>query len=86
MKALVQSTPDVADRGAIRDVRRTASKIAGMGEDQYSKAAQDIIEVLENRMRLATRYQPQAESAAHANSLPLLGQNSRRTASQRSAT
>lgn len=55
MKALVQSTPDVADRGVIRDVRRSAAGIAGTGDDQYSKAAQETVEVLENRLRLATR-------------------------------
>ena len=61
MKALVQSTPDIADRAVIRDVRRSAAGIAGMGDDQYSKAAQEMVEVLENRLRLATRFTPQQE-------------------------
>ena len=63
MKALVQSTPDVADRGVIRDIRRSAAGIAGMGDDQYSKAAQEMVEVLETRLRLATRFEPRQETA-----------------------
>ena len=55
MEALVKGTPDINDRGVIRDVRRAAASIAGMG-DQNSAQVKETIEVLENRMRLATRF------------------------------
>ena len=79
MKALVQSTPDVADRAVIRDVRRSAAGIAGMGDDQYSKAAQEMVEVLENRLRLATRFTPRQkttpEPGANGLNIPQGGPN-----------
>ena len=56
MEALLRSTVDVEDRGVIRDVRRTAATIAGMGDQQNSPEVQEMLEVLENRLRLATRF------------------------------
>ena len=56
MEALLRSTSDVADRGVVRDVRKTAATIAGMGDQQNSPQVQEIVEVLENRLRLATRF------------------------------
>jgi hypothetical protein len=55
MEALLRGTADVADRGVIRDIRRNAATIAGLG-DQQSSQAQEIVEVLENRLRLAARF------------------------------
>ncbi len=55
MEALLRGTADVADRGVIRDIRRNAATIAGLG-DQQSSQAQEMVEVLENRLRLAARF------------------------------
>ena len=55
MEALVRGTPDIADRGLVRDVRRAAALVAGMGPDQNTLEVREQIEVLENRVRLAAR-------------------------------
>ncbi len=66
MEALVSGTADVADRGVIRDIRRNAATIAGL-DDQQSSQAREIVEVLENRLRLATRFSsPETPSQASA--------------------
>ena len=65
MEALLRSTADVADRGVIRDVRRAAATIAGLGDQQNSPQVQEMVEVLENRLRLATRF-----SGSHSTGLP----------------
>jgi hypothetical protein len=62
MEALLRGTADVADRGVIRDIRRTAATIAG-GGDQQSFQVQEMVEVLENRLRLATRFSNAATSS-----------------------
>ena len=63
MEALLRSTADVADRGVIRDIRRNAATIAGLG-DQQSSQAQEMVEVLENRFRLAARFSNAATLSA----------------------
>ncbi len=55
MEALVQGTPDIADRGLVRDVRRAAAIIAGMGADQGTQEVREQVEALANRVRLAAR-------------------------------
>ena len=55
MENLVRSTPGLDDRGLVRDLRRAADSIATLGSNQGSPAAQQHVEVLENRVRLATR-------------------------------
>ena len=55
MEALVRGTPDIADRGLVRDVRRAAALVAGMGPNQNTPEVREQIEVLENRVRLAAR-------------------------------
>ena len=62
MEALLRGTVDIADRGVIRDIRRNAATIAGLG-DQQSSQAQEMVEVLENRLRLATRFSGSATSS-----------------------
>ena len=62
MEALLRGTADIADRGVIRDIRRNAAMIAGLG-DQQSSQVQEMVEVLENRLRLATRFSGPATSA-----------------------
>lgn len=66
MQALVKSTPEIGDRGVIRDIRRAAASIAAMGEGQNSPQAAETVEVLENRMRLAARFSPNEASASPA--------------------
>lgn len=66
MEALVRSTPDIADRGLVRDVRRAAALVAGMGADQNTPEVREQVEVLENRVRLTAR--PAASAAADAGS------------------
>ena len=63
MEALLRGTADVADRGVIRDIRRNAATIAGLG-DQQSSQAQEMVEVLENRLRLAARFSNAATLSA----------------------
>ncbi len=58
MQALVSSTPEIGDRGVIRDIRRAAASIAAMGDGQNSPQAAETVEVLANRMRLAARFAP----------------------------
>lgn len=55
MEALVRSTPELDDRGLVRDLRRAADSIATLGTNQNSAAVQQHIEALENRVRLAAR-------------------------------
>ena len=55
MENLVRSTPGLDDRGLVRDLRRAADSIATLGTNQNSPAVQQHVEVLENRIRLASR-------------------------------
>lgn len=55
VEALVRSTPEIADRGLVRDVRRAAALVAGMGAHQDTPEVRDQVEVLGNRVRLAAR-------------------------------
>ncbi len=61
MEALVRGTPDIDDRSVIRDVRRAAATVAASA-DQTSPQVKETIEVLENRMRLATRFSAQSDA------------------------
>ncbi len=63
MEALVRGTPDIDDRSVIRDVRRAAATVAASA-DQNSPQVKETIEVLENRMRLATRFSAQSDTGA----------------------
>ncbi len=63
MEALVRGTPDIDDRGVIRDVRRAAAAVAASA-DQNSPQVKETIEVLENRMRLASRFSAQSDTSA----------------------
>lgn len=63
MEALVRGTPDIDDRSVIRDVRRAAATVAALG-DQNSPQVKETIEVLENRMRLASRFSAQSDISA----------------------
>lgn len=63
IEALVRNTPDIDDRSVIRDIRRTAATVAASA-DQNSPQVKETIEVLENRMRLATRFFAQNDSTA----------------------
>ena len=66
MEALVHATPDLADRGLVRDVRRAAAIVAGLGANQNTPEVREQVEVLENRVLLAPR--PAVQSGAGANS------------------
>ena len=56
MEALVRATPEIEDRGLVRDVRRAAALVAGLGHKQNApEVREQVIEVLENRVRLAVR-------------------------------
>ena len=55
METLVRSTPDIDDRALVRDVRRAATIIGGLGADQNSAGVREQVDVLENRVRLAAR-------------------------------
>lgn len=74
MEALLRSTPEIADRGVVRDIRRTAATIAGMGDQQTSPQVQEMVEVLENRLRLAARFSgpsaPAGPAATTTGSVP----------------
>ena len=72
MEALVRSTPDIDDRGVIRDVRRAAASIASLGDQQDSPQARETIEVLENRVNLAARF-PSHEAPAQTEKLAKVG-------------
>lgn len=63
MEALVRSTPDIDDRSVIRDIRRAAATVAASA-DQNSPQVKETVEVLENRMRLATRFSAQNDTGA----------------------
>ena len=63
MEALVRGTPDIDDRSVIRDVRRAAATVAASA-DQNSPQVKETIEVLEDRMRLATRFSAQSDAGA----------------------
>lgn len=52
MQDLVRATPTIADRGLVRDIRATATSVAGE-RDQDSPDVRDRIDVLQNRVRLA---------------------------------
>ena len=55
MEALLRSTPEIEDRGLVRDLRRAATSIATMGPDQGAPAVMQAVDTLENRVRLAPR-------------------------------
>lgn len=55
MEALLRSTPDIDDRGLVRDLRRAAASIATMGPDQNAPPVNQAVDALENRVRLAPR-------------------------------
>lgn len=63
MEALVRATPEIEDRGLVRDVRRAAALVAGLGDNQNVPAVGEQVEVLENRVRLAVRPAAPAEAA-----------------------
>jgi len=69
MEALLRGTADISDRGVIRDIRRNAATIAGFGDHQSSQA-QEMVEVLENRLRLATRFSPPSVDGSVATNSP----------------
>lgn len=62
MEALVRATPEIGDRGLVRDVRRAAALVAGFGGNQNAPVVGEQIEVLENRVRLAVRPASPAEA------------------------
>ena len=66
MEALVRSTPEIGDRGVIRDIRRAAALIAAMGEGQNPSQVAETVEVLENRMRLAARFSAPAHATPNS--------------------
>ena len=82
MEALLRSTPDVADRGLIRDVRRNAATIAGLGDQQNSPQVQEVVEVLENRLRLATRFLAVNTISAEGGASPSKSPDATQTATQ----
>ena len=55
MKAMLQGTSDIGDRGLVRDLRRAAASMATMGAEQDSAAVSPVIAAFENRVRLAPR-------------------------------
>lgn len=82
MEALLRGTADIADRGVIRDIRRNAATIAGLG-DQQSSQVQEMVEVLENRLRLATRFSgPSVDGSAATNNAAAPISSAERTVSQ----
>lgn len=71
METLLRGTANIADRGLIRDIRRNAATIAGMGDQQSSPQVREMVEVLENRFRLAVRFtEPVAVSPGVGTSAP----------------
>ena len=54
MEALVRSTPDIDDTNLVRDVRR-AALVLGEQPDQHSAPINERVDVLENRVRMATK-------------------------------
>lgn len=54
MQELVRATPGIADRGLVRDIRVTAASISAE-RDQDSPDAQSRVDVLANRVSVATR-------------------------------
>jgi hypothetical protein len=54
MEALVRSTPDIDDSNLVRDVRR-AALVLGEQPDQHSAPINERVDVLENRVRMATK-------------------------------
>jgi len=54
MQMLLRSTPGIADRGVVYDIRNTARDIAKLA-DQRSLDVESRIDVLENQVRLAPR-------------------------------
>ena len=58
MQALIGGTPDIADRGLVRDLRRAGTILGTMGADQHSQATMEVVEALENRVRLSARAAP----------------------------
>ena len=54
MQELVRSTPTIDDRTLVRDIRKGASEIGGVN-DQNSADLQSKVDVLEHRLRLSAR-------------------------------
>ena len=54
MEALMQATPDLANRKLVQSIRQTAAIVAKQGSDQDTPQIRGQIEVLENDVRLAT--------------------------------
>ena len=63
MQALIGGTPDIADRGLVRDLRRAGTILGTMGADQHSQATMEVVEALENRVRLSARAEPPSVDA-----------------------
>ena len=55
MESILRSTPELDDRGLVRDLRRAAESIATLGSNQNSTAVQQHVEVLENKVRLSPK-------------------------------
>ena len=55
MQALLRDTPEIADRGVVRDIRSAARDIAKLA-DQHTPDVESRIDVLENQVRLAPRH------------------------------
>ena len=55
MESLLRSTPELDDRGLVRDLRRAADSIATLGSNQNFAAVQQHVEMLENKVRLASK-------------------------------
>jgi hypothetical protein len=68
MQTLLRSTPEIADRGVVHDIRSAAGDVAMLAE-QHTPAIESRIDVLENQVRLAPRQptqqqvQPQGDHA-----------------------
>ena len=58
MRALIGGTPELSDRGLVRDLRRAGTILGTMGADQHSPATMELVEALENRVRLSARAAP----------------------------
>ena len=61
MEALVRSTPDIESGGLVRDIRRAAAAVSGLGDRQNSPAVKEQVDALENRVRLESRVMAPSE-------------------------
>jgi hypothetical protein len=62
MQTLLRSTPEIADRRVVHDIRSAAREIALLA-DQHAPAVESRIDVLENRVRLAPRQTAQQQTS-----------------------